>query len=115
MPTIYALALLKACTLSLIIEVIGKYREKIVSLENDITEIEAQEREEKELRSTENQMNKAARLLEEKRETEQTKRVWFQTHQQREQEKGWFLHQPIPLIKKKKSVQSVSLSIGFTF
>ena len=37
-------------------------------------------------------MNKAARLLEEKRETEQTKRVWFQTHQQREQEKGWFPH-----------------------
>ena len=69
---------------------VSKYREKISSLEGDILEIEAQEKEERELRATENQMNKAARLLEEKRDTEQAKRVWFQTHQQREQEKGWF-------------------------
>lgn len=69
-------------------EVVSKYREKISSLEGDILEIEAQEKEERELRATENQMNKAARLLEEKRDTEQAKRVWFQTHQQREQEKA---------------------------
>ena len=69
-------------------EVITKYRDKISSLEKDIKEIEIQEKEEREMRATENQMNKAKRILEEKGETEQAKRTWFQTHKERLQEKG---------------------------
>ena len=76
-------------------EVIGKYRDKINKLENDIVEIEQQEKEESYLRATENQMNKAKKLLErEKNGIDDPKRSWFQTHKERMQEKGtdawWF-------------------------
>lgn len=69
---------------------IAKYRDKIASLEVDITEIEIQEKEEREMRATENQMNKAKRILEEKQsETNvDAKRTWFQTHRERMAEKG---------------------------
>ena len=70
-------------------EVIGKYRDKINKLENDIVEIEQQEKEESYLRATENQMNKAKKLLErEKNGIDDPKRSWFQTHKERMQEKG---------------------------
>ncbi|XP_078339049.1 putative ATP-dependent RNA helicase DDX27 isoform X2 [Crassostrea virginica] len=69
-------------------EVIGKYRDKINKLENDIVEIEQQEKEESYLRATENQMNKAKKLLErEKNGIDDPKRSWFQTHKERMQEK----------------------------
>lgn len=69
-----------------LLEVIAKYRDKISSLEPDVKDIEQTEREEKELRATENQINKANNLLENKEQD--PKREWFQTHKERMQEKG---------------------------
>ncbi|XP_052718282.1 probable ATP-dependent RNA helicase DDX27 [Crassostrea angulata] len=69
-------------------EVISKYRDKISKLEKDLEEIETQEKEESYLRATENQMNKAKKLLErEKNGMDDQKRSWFQTHKERMQEK----------------------------
>jgi hypothetical protein len=59
-------------------------------MEKDIAEIEIQEKEERELRATENQMNKAKRILEESKDemNSEQKRVWFQSHKERIAEKG---------------------------
>ncbi|XP_063439028.1 probable ATP-dependent RNA helicase DDX27 isoform X2 [Mytilus trossulus] len=67
-------------------EVVGKYRDKIAKLELDVKEIEWTEQEEKEMRATENQINKANNLLE--NPGDQHKRDWFQTHKQRMQEQA---------------------------
>lgn len=70
-------------------EVTSKYRDKISKLEKDLEVIETQEKEESYLRATENQMNKAKKLLErEKNGMDDQKRSWFQTHKERMQEKG---------------------------
>lgn len=70
-------------------EVISKYRDKISKSEKDLEVIETQEKEESYLRATENQMNKAKKLLErEKNGMDDQKRSWFQTHKERMQEKG---------------------------
>lgn len=83
------------CSLSLT-EVIGKYRDKIAKLELDVKEIEWTEQEEKEMRATENQINKANNLLE--NPGDQHKRDWFQTHKQRMQEQGrWRYYQWKPV------------------
>ena len=76
------------CVYHVLLEVITKYRDKISSLEKDIKEKEHQEKEEREMRATENQMNKAKRILEESGGSEQAKRAWFQTHKERLQERG---------------------------
>ncbi|KAK3085997.1 hypothetical protein FSP39_011961 [Pinctada imbricata] len=68
-------------------EVITKYKNKINSLEKDIKEIEKEEDEERVTRATENQMNKAKRLLEGGKEKDSMKRTWFQTHKERQMEK----------------------------
>ena len=78
------------------LEVITKYRDKISSLEKDIKEIEHQEKEEREMRATENQMNKAKRILEESGGSEQAKRAWFQTHKERLQERGTTFYTKLP-------------------
>ncbi len=69
---------------------IKKYRQRIQRLEADVAAIEEQEEEEKALRATENQVNKAERLLREKEETAMAdrKRTWFQTHAERKQAIG---------------------------
>ncbi|XP_060597601.1 probable ATP-dependent RNA helicase DDX27 [Ruditapes philippinarum] len=71
-------------------DVVAKYRDKISSMEKDIAEIEIQEKEERELRATENQMNKAKRILEESKDemNSEQKRVWFQSHKERIAEKA---------------------------
>lgn len=77
------------CVISNFSEVISKYRDKISKLEKDLEEIETQEKEESYLRATENQMNKAKKLLERERNgMDDQKRSWFQTHKERMQEKG---------------------------
>ncbi|WAR12864.1 DDX27-like protein [Mya arenaria] len=67
-------------------DVIAKYRERISALEKDIVEIEQAENEEREMRATENQMNKATRILDEN-QPDQGKRTWFQSHKERLAEK----------------------------
>lgn len=87
-------------------EVVSKYRDRIVGFEQDIVEIEQQEKEEKELRATENQMNKAKRILEEQKEGNHSdaKRVWFQSHKERMAEKANLrLGDPLQLPDTKKN------------
>ena len=67
---------------------VSKYRARISGLEGEMTDIERQEVEERELRATENQMNKARRILEQNGGVEDDKRSWFQTHKERLAEKG---------------------------
>ncbi|XP_052819355.1 probable ATP-dependent RNA helicase DDX27 [Mya arenaria] len=86
-------------------DVIAKYRERISALEKDIVEIEQAENEEREMRATENQMNKATRILDEN-QPDQGKRTWFQSHKERLAEKealrlGDFDSLPSKMKKKK--------------
>ncbi|KAK7483044.1 hypothetical protein BaRGS_00025707, partial [Batillaria attramentaria] len=67
-------------------EVVARYRDRIMEMEEDITSIQKEEREERQLRAAENQANKAQRLLENGDDADQ-KREWFQTHKQRMEEK----------------------------
>ncbi|XP_033729241.1 probable ATP-dependent RNA helicase DDX27 [Pecten maximus] len=67
-------------------EVITKYRDRIGRLEKEVAQIEVQEKEERELRATENHMNKAQNLLNAEGEAA-PKRGWFQTHKDRMDEK----------------------------
>ncbi|XP_060074187.1 probable ATP-dependent RNA helicase DDX27 [Ylistrum balloti] len=67
-------------------EVITKYRDRISRMEKEVAQIEVQEKEERELRATENHMNKAQNLLNAGGEVA-PKRGWFQTHKDRMQEK----------------------------
>ncbi|XP_069112674.1 probable ATP-dependent RNA helicase DDX27 [Argopecten irradians] len=67
-------------------EVITKYRDRIGRLEKEVAQIEVQEKEERELRATENHMNKAQNLLNKEGEAA-PKRGWFQTHKDRMEEK----------------------------
>jgi len=69
-------------------DVVTKYKDRISAMEKDIDMIELQEKEEKEMRSTENQMNKAKNILEHKQTEMSEKRTWFQTHKERLNEKG---------------------------
>ncbi|OWF35195.1 ATP-dependent RNA helicase DDX27 [Mizuhopecten yessoensis] len=67
-------------------EVITKYRDRIGRLEKEVAKIEEQEKEERELRATENHMNKAQNLINAEGEAA-PKRGWFQTHKERKDEK----------------------------
>lgn len=70
-------------------EVIGKYRDKITKMEPDIKRVNIEELEEKELRSSEDKMRKAEKLLENpKDQGGQPKRIWFQSHKEKMREKG---------------------------
>jgi hypothetical protein len=70
-------------------EVIEKYRSRIRELEPDIEEIEKQEKGEKELRMTENQINRVQNKLQiEEDDSLRPKRTWFQTKQERLQDLG---------------------------
>lgn len=66
---------------------IEKFRSRIESMGDDVTEVETQEREEREMRACQNQVNKAERLMSEDAPVVH-KREWFQSHKERKQEKG---------------------------
>ncbi|ELU10207.1 hypothetical protein CAPTEDRAFT_141736, partial [Capitella teleta] len=73
-------------------DVVTRFREKIDSLESEITAIERQEVEEKEMRITELKVNKAQKMIEHQEEImSRPKRGWFQTHNERMREKELFL------------------------
>ena len=73
-----------------VVEVITKYRDRIVAMTGEISEIEMQEKEEKEMQAAENKMNRATNLLDNPDEAKKNKRGWFQTHRERLKEKGAF-------------------------
>lgn len=78
-------------------DIIEKYRQKLEKLEPQITQILQEEYEERLLSKTENQANRAQKLLQGDEKTE--KRSWFQTKQQRKEEKERLALKP----KEKKS------------
>ena len=65
-----------------------KYRDRITALEEDMEEVVQLEKEERMLRASENQVNKAARLLDKNAPPEGMERTWYQTHTERMREKG---------------------------
>jgi len=70
-------------------EVITKFRDRISKLEPDIEEVTRLEREEKELRISEIQLNKAEKKVANGGAVSaETNRTWFQTKKEREQEKA---------------------------
>ncbi|XP_071959384.1 probable ATP-dependent RNA helicase DDX27 [Antedon mediterranea] len=69
------------------LDVIKKYSDKIEGMEDDVERVETMELEEKELRTSENQLNRAKALLDNDRNEDKQKRVWFQNHKQRMQSK----------------------------
>ncbi|XP_050395180.1 probable ATP-dependent RNA helicase DDX27 [Patella vulgata] len=68
-------------------EVISKYRDEIASMEGDISQIMLEQQEEKELKATEKKVNKAEDRLQKQDDLTGMSRTWFQTHQERRQEK----------------------------
>ena len=70
-------------------EVIQKFRDRISALEKDIEAVMQMEAEEKALRISELQVNKAEKMITHQDEIlGRPKRTWFQTHKEREHEKG---------------------------
>ena len=67
------------------VEVITKYREKLLDLEPEVGEIMKMEAVEKKILSTENKVNRAQKQL---AGEEETKRVWFQKKIERELTRG---------------------------
>ena len=68
------------CTLSILLDVIVKYRGKIRALEAEIKQILKQEEEEKQLRLTEMEINKASNLIEHRDEImSRPARTWIKT------------------------------------
>ncbi|GFN79288.1 ATP-dependent RNA helicase drs1 [Plakobranchus ocellatus] len=71
-------------------DVIGKYRDKISSVEDDIKSIMIEEKEESHLRSMENKMNKAENMLkpvDDDEHASERKRGWFQSRKERKAER----------------------------
>ncbi|XP_071785381.1 probable ATP-dependent RNA helicase DDX27 [Asterias amurensis] len=87
-------------------DVIQKYRDKIISMEDDIEEVMRLEEEEKEMRITELQMHKANAMLEHQREIfSRPKRTWFQTHKERTIEREHLTLNPEKIKKSKKKAK----------
>lgn len=75
-------------------EITDKYRKKVAKLEEQINNILHEEWEERVMQRTENQANRAEKILK-KECVGEMPRSWFQSHKQREDEKGTisdFLH-----------------------
>nr|QOS47369.1 DEAD-box DDX27 [Locusta migratoria] len=68
-------------------DIISKYCERVNALEDDIQKILQEEREERELQKTENQVNRAEKLLKEGKGDKSQQRSWFQTEKDRRLEK----------------------------
>lgn len=67
-------------------EIVDKYRKKVGKLEDEITKILHEEWEERVMQRAENQANRTEKLL--KDGGEESTRSWFQSHKQRQEEKG---------------------------
>lgn len=68
-------------------EITDKYRKKVAKLEEQINNILHEEWEERVMQRTENQANRAEKILK-KEGVGEMPRSWFQSHKQREDEKG---------------------------
>ncbi|XP_054276590.1 probable ATP-dependent RNA helicase DDX27 [Macrosteles quadrilineatus] len=68
-------------------EIVDKYRKKVSKLEDEINKILHEEWEERVMQRTENQANRAEKILQGGGTAADMPRTWFQTHKQREEEK----------------------------
>lgn len=68
-------------------EIIEKYRKKLLGLEDEIVKVYEEEKAEKMLAQTENQLNKTEKKLNSEKKEDKQSRQWFQTHKQRMEEK----------------------------
>nr|CAG4636974.1 EOG090X059J [Ceriodaphnia reticulata] len=71
-------------------EILAKYKKKLSLIEADVENIIMEEKSESQLSSMENQINRAEKLVKVKGEPPAPKRLWFQTHQERMEEKDRF-------------------------
>ena len=78
--------------LELILEVINRFRERIGKLNSAIGEVINQETLDKELKASENQIDKAEKKLKKKKrqlaDEDQEERSWFQSKEDRQMKKG---------------------------
>ncbi|XP_015922344.1 probable ATP-dependent RNA helicase DDX27 [Parasteatoda tepidariorum] len=81
-------------------DVIAKYQEKVTSLEEDLSRVMREEREDKEMKSIEKNVKRAEKFVSGKNENE-SKRSWFQTPAEKRKEKI-ALRLGNPKSKKKK-------------
>lgn len=72
-------------------EVISEFKEKIGQLKKEIKELDRSEKAEKEMRIAELQLSKAKKVLDHGPDPiSRPKRKWFQTNQEKNQERGKF-------------------------
>lgn len=83
-------------------EIIEKYRKKLLALEPEIVKVYEEEKAEKMLAQTENQLNKTEKKLKSDRKEEKQSRQWFQTHKERMEEKERLSIRPKEENKEKK-------------
>ncbi|CAL1293488.1 unnamed protein product [Larinioides sclopetarius] len=83
-------------------EIVSKYQEQLISLEDDISRVMKEEKEEKELQAMEKNVKRVESMVRGKSETE-PKRTWFQTPSERKKEKT-ALKLGNPKAKRKKGV-----------
>jgi ATP-dependent RNA helicase DDX27 len=83
-------------------EIIEKYRKKLLALEEEIVKVYDEEKAEKMLAQTENQLNKTEKKLKTDKNDDKQSRQWFQTHKQRMEEKERLSIRPKEVTEKKK-------------
>nr|CAG4650939.1 EOG090X059J [Simocephalus serrulatus] len=71
-------------------EILEKYKKKLALIDPDVENIIMEEKSESQLSSMENQINRAEKMVKVKGEPAAPKRLWFQTHQERLDEKDRF-------------------------
>lgn len=69
-------------------EVVAKYRDRIDGLAEDIEEVMALEKEEKEMKIAEQKMTRAEQVVESKEPLGRPQRTWFQSKEERKLEAG---------------------------
>lgn len=68
-------------------EILSKYQSQLISLEEDLSEVMRHEKEEKEMQFIEKNVQKAERIVSDKKQPEGLKRTWFQTPAEKKKEK----------------------------
>nr|CAG4639987.1 EOG090X059J [Daphnia pulex] len=71
-------------------EILEKYKKKLALIDPDVESIITEEKSESQLSAMENQINRAEKMVKVKGEPAAPKRQWFQTHQERLDEKDRF-------------------------
>nr|CAG4649295.1 EOG090X059J [Scapholeberis mucronata] len=71
-------------------EILAKYKKKLALIDPDVEKIITEEKSESQISAMENQINRAEKMVKVKGEPPAPKRLWFQSHQERLEEKMRF-------------------------